>query len=46
MSVGTNFSNNIQTYKNLLQNTGDKLKLIVNRNGELLQMNLQVKSIR
>jgi len=46
LSVGNNFSNNIQTYKNLLQNTGDKLKLIVNRNGELLQMNLQVKSIR
>jgi hypothetical protein len=46
LSVGNNFSNNIQTYKSLLQNTGDKLKLIVNRNGELLQMNLQVKSIR
>ncbi|GGB10274.1 aspartyl protease family protein [Puia dinghuensis] len=46
LSVGNNFSNNIQTYKNLLQNTGDKLKLIVNRNGELLQLSLQVKSIR
>jgi predicted aspartyl protease len=46
LSVGNNFSNNIQAYKSLLQNTGDKLKLIVNRKGELLQMNLQVKSIR
>lgn len=46
LSVGNNFSNNIQTYKTLLQNTGDKLKLIVNRKGELLQLNLQVKSIR
>jgi len=46
LSVGNNFSNNIQTYKNLLQNTGDKLKLIVNRKGELLQLSLQVKSIK
>ncbi|HEY4334999.1 MAG TPA: aspartyl protease family protein [Puia sp.] len=46
LSVGNNFTNNIQAYKTLLQNTGDKLKLIVNRKGELLQMNLQVKSIR
>ena len=46
LSVGNNFSNNIQTYKNLLQNTGDKLKLIVNRKGELLQLTLQVKSIK
>ena len=46
LSVGNNFSNSIQVYKNLLQNVGDRLKLIVNRNGELLQMNLQVKSIR
>jgi hypothetical protein len=46
LSVGTNFSNNIQAYKSLLQNTGDKLKIIVNRKGELLQLSLQVKSIR
>jgi hypothetical protein len=46
LSVGTNFSNNIQAYKSLLQNTGDKLKLIVNRKGELLQLSLQVKSIK
>jgi len=46
LSVGNNFSNNIQAYKSLLQNTGDKLKLIVNRKGELLQLTLQVKSIK
>jgi C-terminal processing protease CtpA/Prc len=46
LSIGNNFSNNIQAYKTLLQNTGDKLKLIVNRKGELLQLNLQVKSIK
>jgi hypothetical protein len=46
LSVGNNFSNNIQTYKNLLQNAGDKLKLIVNRKGELVQLTLPVKSIK
>ncbi|HVU97158.1 MAG TPA: aspartyl protease family protein [Puia sp.] len=46
LSVGNNFSNNIQAYKSLLQNTGEKLKLIVNRKGELLQLTLQVKSIK
>ncbi|HEY4109217.1 aspartyl protease family protein [Puia sp.] len=46
LSVGTNFSNNIQAYKSLLQNTGDKLKLIINRKGELVQLNIQVKSIK
>jgi len=46
LSVGNNFSNNIQAYKSLLQNTEDKLKLIVNRKGELLQLTLQVKSIK
>ncbi|HXB06788.1 MAG TPA: aspartyl protease family protein [Puia sp.] len=46
LSVGNNFSNNIQAYKTLLQNTGDKLKIIINRNGELVQLTLQVKSIR
>jgi hypothetical protein len=46
LSVGNNFSNNIQTYKSLLQGTGEKLKLIVNRKGELLQLTLPVKSIK
>jgi hypothetical protein len=46
ISVGNNFSNNIQAYKMLLQNTGDKLKIIVNRGGELVQLSIQVKSIK
>jgi hypothetical protein len=45
LAVNNNFSNNIQVYKNLLQNTGDKVKIIVKRNGELVQMTLRVKSI-
>jgi predicted aspartyl protease len=46
IAVANNFTNNIQAYKNLLQNTGDKVKMIVKRNGELLQLTLAVKSIR
>lgn len=45
ISVNTNFSNNIQSYKNMLQNAGEKLKLIVRRNGELLTLDLKVKTI-
>lgn len=45
VSVGNNFSNNIQTYKNLLQNAGEKVKIIVKRGGQLDQLVLQVKNI-
>lgn len=46
VAVGNNFSNNIQAYKNLLQNIGEKVKIIVKRNERLEQLVLQVKSIR
>jgi hypothetical protein len=46
VAVGNNFSNNIQTYKNLLQNAGDKIKMIVKRNDRLEQVVLAVKSIK
>jgi hypothetical protein len=46
LAVNNNFSNSIQAYKALLQNTGEKLKLIVRRDGELLPLVMQVKSIR
>jgi Aspartyl protease/PDZ domain len=46
IAVGNNFSNNIQVYKNLLQNTGEKVKIIVKRDGKLEQLFLTVKSIR
>lgn len=45
LAVNNNFSNNIQLYKNLLQSTGDKVKILVKRNGELVQLVLRVKSI-
>lgn len=46
IAVGNNFGNNIQVYKSLLQNTGEKVKIIVKRGTSLEQMILRVKSIR
>lgn len=45
ISVGNNMSNNIQVYKNLLQVTGQKIKIIVNRSDSLLVLNLKPASI-
>jgi C-terminal processing protease CtpA/Prc len=45
VAVNNNFSKNIQLYKNLFQNTGEKLKIIVKRNGRLVQLTLRIKSI-
>jgi hypothetical protein len=45
VAVGTNFGNNIQTYKNLLQNAGEKVQMIVRRKGVLMTFYLRVKSI-
>jgi C-terminal processing protease CtpA/Prc len=46
LAINTNFSNSIQTYKAMLQSPGDKLKLIVRRNKELVTLTMRVKSIR
>ncbi|MBX3257986.1 MAG: aspartyl protease family protein [Chitinophagaceae bacterium] len=45
ISVGGNFSNNIQTYKNLLQAPRQKIKLIVSRDNNLLMLTLKPDSI-
>ncbi|MGN6440005.1 MAG: aspartyl protease family protein [Agriterribacter sp.] len=45
ISVAGNFSNNIQTYKNLLQAPGQKLKLIVSRDNNLVMLTLKPDSI-
>src|ERR1700722_17772854 len=45
VSVGTNFSNNIQVYKSLLQNIGEKVTVIVKRSTGLQELTLKVKSI-
>ena len=45
LGVNNNFSKNIQAYKNIFQNTGEKIRVVVNRNGVLEQLSLRVKSI-
>ena len=46
LAINNSFGGNMQLYKNLLQNTGDKLKIIISREGQLMTFNLRVKSIR
>lgn len=45
LAVNKNFSQNLQQYKAAIQTTGDRVLLIVQREGELIQFNLKVKSI-
>jgi Aspartyl protease/PDZ domain len=45
LAIDKNFSNNLQAYKTLLQNPGEKLKIIVKRNGNLEELTLKVKNI-
>jgi hypothetical protein len=45
VAINTNFSNNVQAYKNMLQNTGETFRILINRNGELKMLYLKVKSI-
>jgi hypothetical protein len=45
IAVNNNFTNNIQTYKNLLQNAGEKIRLIIRRKGTLLTVDIKIKSI-
>jgi hypothetical protein len=45
IALNNNFSSNIQLYKNILQSVGDKVKMIIKRNGELQQYQLRVKSV-
>lgn len=44
-AVDNNFSHNIQAYKNLLQNAGNKVKLIVFRNGQPQLITLKIRKI-
>jgi hypothetical protein len=45
MAVGNNFSNNIQTYKNLMQTPGEKLKILVLRKEGPIVLSMKVKNI-
>ncbi len=46
ISVGNNFSHNINAYKNLLQAPNEEIKVIVNRAGQLLVLNLFTQNIK
>ena len=45
VAVDTNFSQNMTQYKMSLQSAGDKVKLIVQRAGELIKFEFKVKNI-
>ncbi len=45
LAVENNFTNNIQAYKTLLQNPGEKLKILVLREDGPIMLTLKVKSI-
>jgi hypothetical protein len=45
VAVGNNFSKNLQAYKNILQNVGDRVSIIVKRPEGLVQLSLKIKSI-
>jgi hypothetical protein len=45
ISINNNFSKNVQVYRNILQSHGEKLKILVYRNGAPLLLTLKVKSI-
>lgn len=44
-SVANNFTKDIQAYKNLLQNVGERIKVIIRRDGDLMELTLKVRSI-
>ncbi len=45
ISVGTNFSNNIQQYKDILQEPNARIQVIIRRKGELMTMILRTETI-
>ena len=46
ISINDNLSQNLQLYKSMLQNTGDRIKMLVNRKTVgLLELNMKVKTI-
>jgi predicted aspartyl protease len=45
LGINNNYSNNIQVYKSMMQNLGDKLKFVILRNGSPEILYLKAKSI-
>ena len=46
VAINTNFSQSLQVYKAALQNAGERIKIIIERDGKLMQFNVKVKNIR
>lgn len=46
IAINNNFSQNLQQFKLELQHAGQKIKLIISRNGQLLEFEFKIKSIR
>lgn len=44
-AINKNFSQNMTQYKLVLQTAGEKIKIIVQRDGQLLEFNIRVKNI-
>jgi len=45
MAINNDFSKNVQVYRNILQSYGEKLKVLITRNGAPVLLTLKVKSI-
>jgi hypothetical protein len=45
VAINNNFSKNVQVYRNILQSYGEKLKVLISRNGFPMLLTLKVKSI-
>ena len=45
MAVQNNFEKNIQVYKNLMQNPGEKIKILVSRNGQPMILTMKVMNL-
>jgi hypothetical protein len=46
IGVNDNLSQNLQLYKSMLQNTGDRIKVLVKRpDAGMLELSIKVKSI-
>jgi hypothetical protein len=45
IAVNRNFNQNLQQYKAAIQSTGDKLKLIIRRDGDLMEFEFKVRNI-
>lgn len=46
IAINNNFSQNLQQFKQELQHAGQKIKMVVSREGQLLQYEFKIKSIR